>query len=69
MVKLEYENGGCQVIAVGDIVQIVSEIGGCIRHLWQQLLPEDQEDMKGLMQHLMKDESPVWKREGESPVS
>lgn len=69
MVKLEYENGKCKVIAAGDIVQIVSEIGGCIRQMWRELSPEDQEDMKGMMQHLMKDESPMWKREGEGPVS
>ena len=69
MVKLEYEKGKCQVIAEGDLVQIVSEIGGCICHLWQQLSPEDQEDMKGMMQHLLVDESPMWKREGEGPVS
>lgn len=69
MVKLENKNGQCQVIAVGDIVQISSEIGRCIHYLWMQLLPKDQEDLKTVIQNLMKDESPVWKREGESPVS
>lgn len=69
MVKLENENGKCKVAAKGVLVQIVSEIGDCIRHLWRELSPEDQEDMKGMIQHLMADESPVWKREGEGPVS
>ena len=69
MVKLENENGKCKVVAEGSIVQIAFEIGDCIRHLWRELSPEDQEDMKGMMQHLMADESPMWKREGEGPVS
>ena len=69
MVKLEYENEKCKVIAVGSLVEIVPEIGGCIRHLWRQFPPEDQEDMKGMIQHLMADESPMWKREGEGLVS
>lgn len=69
MVKMEHEKGKCKVIAEGGLVQVASEIGDCIRRLWQQLPPETQEDMKGLMQHMMKDESPVWKREGEGPVS
>ena len=69
MVKLEYESGKCKVIAVGSLVEIVPEIGGCIRHLWRQLPPEEQEYMKGMMQHMMTDEGPVWKREGEDPVS
>ena len=69
MVKLEHENGGCRVIAVGDIVQIAAEIGDCIRQMWRQLPPEVQEEMKGLMQHMMADESPMWKRESEGPVS
>lgn len=69
MVKMENGKGECKVIAVGGLVQIASEIGDCIRHLWQQLPPEEQEDMKGMIQHLMADESPMWKREGEGPVS
>ena len=69
MVKMENKNGKCKVVAKGNLVQIASEIGGCIRHLWRELSPEDQEDMKGMIQHLMADESPMWKREGEGPVS
>lgn len=69
MVKLKNESGMCKVVAEGSLVEIASEIGDCIRQMWQQLPPEDQEDMKGMMQHLMADESPMWKREGEGPVS
>ena len=69
MVKMENKNGKCKVAAKGFLVQIASEIGDCIRQMWQQLPPEDQEDMKGMMQHLMADESPVWKGESEGPVS
>lgn len=69
MVKLEHENGKCKAVAVGNLVQIASESGDCIHQMWQQLPPDAQEYMKGMMQHMMKDESPVWKREGEGPVS
>lgn len=69
MVKLENGNGKCKVVAEGNLVEIASEIGDCIRQMWQQLPPEDQEDMKGMIQHLMADESPMWKRESEGPVS
>lgn len=69
MVKLENGNGKCKVVAEGNLVQIASEIGDCIRQMWQQLPPEAQEDMKGMIQHLMADESPMWKRESEGPVS
>lgn len=69
MVKLENESGMCKVVAKGVLVQIVSEIGDCIRQMWRELSPEDQEDMKGMIQHLMADESPMWKGESEGPVS
>ena len=69
MVKMENEKGKCKVVAVGNLVEIASEIGDCIRQMWRQLPPEEQEEMKGLMQHMMADESPVWKRESEGPVS
>ena len=69
MVKLENERGKCKVVAVGDLEQIALEIGDCIHRMWQKLPPEEQEYMKGMMQHMMNDESPVWKREGEEPVS
>ena len=69
MVKMENESGKCKVVAVGTLTQIASEIADCIHRMWRQLPPEVQEDMKGMMQKLMADESPVWKREGEDPVN